>query len=117
MSEVKRIFKFDIITSYRNYQENEQEFFDIEFEKEPKEEEFLIRIFNEIGDLNLVKDLVKIDACQHYCSETNPFLKFLEKHNGKYFFNPEFPGNDCEDVRKWVQFKNIYLESKKIKNF
>jgi len=75
-------YKFNVVVTYSD---REQEIYDIEMNDIENEESFLFRLFRSENNL---KSIIKYSVCQ-LCKNIEEYLPFLERRNGKYYFNEE----------------------------
>jgi len=96
---------YEIICTFTN---REQLVLYIFSNENTNESEFIKKIFKKLY-INEVKQLVKLSCCQIHFGRHSKLLKFIEKNNGKYYFNTD--DNDFSHTKYWNNFRNEYIKT------
>ena len=101
--------QYEIICTFNKY---EQIVLTLYYNSDISEKNFINEIFNMLK-INELKHLVKLSCCQLYTFSFTKLLPFIQKNNGKYYFNIDI--NKDPETKYWNDFRNEYLK-KRIKN-
>ena len=102
--------QYEIICTFR---ESEQIVLILYYNSDVTEQNFINEIFN-LLNIKELKQLVKLSCCQLYTDSYTKLLPFIQKNNGKYYFNIDI--NKDSETKYWNDFKNKYIEKRIKKN-
>lgn len=94
--------EYEIICTFNEY---EQIVIHLCYNPDVSEEKFINEIFNMLH-IKELKQLVKLSCDQLYISNYIKLLPFIQKNNGKYYFNED------PETSYWHDFRNEYLKNK-----